>query len=142
MALPPREYSEIIPVCTFDPSHAKDQTLSRYYRSSLESFDADSISDAASSFDGISETTTPDSAFEGTRADFEQCREVVLEEIWANDRCQLDSWQQLYLLACVKLYSETLWKIRPVCGVNEASEANGGKFSRDSKMCETGGRSF
>jgi hypothetical protein len=134
MALHPRSYSEIVSVCTFDPSHATNETLSRYYRSTLESFHADGMSDAASSFDGISKKRTPDSAFEGTRADFERCRDGVLEEIWANDRCQLDSWQQLYLSTSVKLYFKTFWGIIPTGGVCGGSEADN---SESSEMWET-----
>jgi hypothetical protein len=117
----------IAPVCTFELSHAANVMLSEHYIFRHETFDTDSICDSISSGDGVSNTTTPESAFEGTRADFERGRDGVLEEIWANHPCQLDSWQQLYLSTCVKLYFKTLWRMLPTCGENEVSESNSGE---------------
>jgi hypothetical protein len=35
----------------------------------------------------------------------------MLDDIWADRDKQLDAWQQLYALACVKLWFKCMWKI-------------------------------
>jgi hypothetical protein len=138
-----REYNaEITPICTFESSYAANEALSRYHRCSHESDGTVMVNQGTSSAEGGWAAKTSDSVFEGTTADFERCRDEVLEEIWANYRGQLDSRQQLYLLTCVRLYFKTLWKIGPSCGVDEVSEAGCGESSHTSESCETGGRSF
>lgn len=47
----------------------------------------------------------------GTAADYSTCFRSILDEIWANRDDQLDAWQQLYALACVKLWFKCMWKI-------------------------------
>jgi hypothetical protein len=124
--IPPRQRYEIAPVCTFELRHAANEVLLRYHLLRREALDANSVCELTSSAEGYREATPSDRAFAGTEADFERCRDGILKEIWANDRCQVDSWQQLYLLTCVKLYFKTLWKIGPRCGVDEVPEGNSG----------------
>ncbi|GAB7331480.1 hypothetical protein MBLNU13_g02885t1 [Cladosporium sp. NU13] len=47
----------------------------------------------------------------GTAADYSICLRTILDDIWANRDHQLDAWQQLYALACVKLWFKCMWKI-------------------------------
>jgi hypothetical protein len=47
----------------------------------------------------------------GTKADYSACLKAIIDDIWANRDEQLDAWQQLYTLACVKLYLKRMWKI-------------------------------
>ena len=47
----------------------------------------------------------------GTASDYSTCFRSILDEIWANRDDQLDAWQQLYALACVKLWFKCMWKI-------------------------------
>jgi hypothetical protein len=49
--------------------------------------------------------------FVGTQADFYCCLEQVKQEIWANKKGQLDAWQQLCMLSCVKKNFEHFWTI-------------------------------
>jgi hypothetical protein len=46
----------------------------------------------------------------GTAADYSTCLRTILDDIWANRDDQLDAWQQLYALACVKLWFKCMWK--------------------------------
>lgn len=39
----------------------------------------------------------------------ERCLRLILEDIWADQDKQLDAWQQLYLLACVKKWFRYFW---------------------------------
>jgi hypothetical protein len=50
-------------------------------------------------------------AFVGTQDHFEHCLEDVKQEVWANRNCQLDAWQQLCMLACVKKCFKHFWTI-------------------------------
>lgn len=47
----------------------------------------------------------------GTAADYSTCLRTMLDDIWADRDHQLDAWQQLYALACVKLWFKCMWKI-------------------------------
>jgi hypothetical protein len=47
----------------------------------------------------------------GAAADYSTCLRTILDDIWANRDRQLDAWQQLYALACVKLWFKYMWKI-------------------------------
>jgi hypothetical protein len=42
-----------------------------------------------------------------------RCMRLILDEIWADQEKQLDAWQQLYVLACVKTSSKHLWVAKP-----------------------------
>ena len=50
--------------------------------------------------------------FQGTQGDFSDCLEQILSRVRADERGQLDAWQQLYTLACVKTYFKDFWTIR------------------------------
>ena len=54
---------------------------------------------------------SPDMTWFGTEAEFSTCLRSILDDIWANRGNQLDAWQQLYALACVKLWFKCMWKI-------------------------------
>jgi hypothetical protein len=49
--------------------------------------------------------------FLGTQVDFHCCLEEVKQEVWANKKDQLDAWQQLCILACVKRSFKHFWTI-------------------------------
>lgn len=49
--------------------------------------------------------------FLGTDDQFDSCIEEVKTEIWANRKGQLDAWQQLCMLACVKKDFKKFWNI-------------------------------
>jgi hypothetical protein len=49
--------------------------------------------------------------FLGTRVDFRCCLEEVKQKIWVNKKGQLDAWQQLCMLACVKRSFKHFWTI-------------------------------
>jgi hypothetical protein len=44
-------------------------------------------------------------------ADLESCVQAILEELWEDVRHQLDAWQQLYALACVKAHVRWIRRI-------------------------------
>ena len=44
-------------------------------------------------------------------ADLESCVQAILEELWEDVRHQLDAWQQLYALACVKAHVSWLRRV-------------------------------
>jgi hypothetical protein len=50
--------------------------------------------------------------FQGTQEDFSDCLEQILSKVRADEQGQLDAWQQLYTLACVKTYFKHFWTIR------------------------------
>jgi hypothetical protein len=50
--------------------------------------------------------------FQGTQEDFSDCLEQILSKVRADEQGQLDAWQQLYTLACVKTGFKHFWKIR------------------------------
>jgi hypothetical protein len=131
-------------ICMFDLSHASNEMLRNYHLARHGAIDTHRAFDSTSSAEGNREARALHNVFEGTAAGFERCLDGVLEDIWADGRCQLDSWQQLYLLTCVKLYFKTLWRIdsEPPCDVQEVSEADRGESSHTSELCETGDRSF
>jgi hypothetical protein len=39
--------------------------------------------------------------------------QLLLDDIWADQEKQLDAWQQLYSLACVKKSFKHLWIAKP-----------------------------
>ena len=45
-------------------------------------------------------------------ADLESCVQAILEELWEDVRHQLDAWQQLYALACVKAHVRLIRRMR------------------------------
>ena len=47
----------------------------------------------------------------GTEAEYSTCLRSISDDIWANRDNQLDAWQQLYALACVKRWFKCMWKI-------------------------------
>ncbi|KAM0720673.1 hypothetical protein Q7P37_004810 [Cladosporium fusiforme] len=47
---------------------------------------------------------------EGSPAEFNVCLQTVLDDIWTNANHELNAWQQLYALACVKTYFKKLWR--------------------------------
>jgi hypothetical protein len=47
----------------------------------------------------------------GTATAYSACRQALLDDIWRDRDHQLDAWQQLYVLACVKLCFRRMWKI-------------------------------
>jgi hypothetical protein len=49
--------------------------------------------------------------FEGTQDQFLCCLEEVKQEVWANKKGQLDAWQQLCMLVCVKKNFGHFWNI-------------------------------
>jgi hypothetical protein len=49
--------------------------------------------------------------FVGTQERFEYCLDKVKQEVWANRKGQLDAWQQLCMLACVKRSFKHFWTI-------------------------------
>jgi hypothetical protein len=50
--------------------------------------------------------------FQGTQEDFSDCLEQILSKVRADEQGQLDAWQQLYTLACVKTGFKYFWTIR------------------------------
>lgn len=50
--------------------------------------------------------------FQGTQEDFSDCLEQILSKVRADEQGQLDAWQQLYTLACVKTGFKHFWTIR------------------------------
>lgn len=50
--------------------------------------------------------------FSGTPSGYAQCLEAVMQDIWDNAGAQLDAWQQIYLLTCVKKWFKVSWEIR------------------------------
>jgi hypothetical protein len=53
----------------------------------------------------------PEMTWVGTAAEYSSCLQLILDDIWADRDQQLDAWQQLYALACVKLCFKHMWKI-------------------------------
>ncbi|KAM0715348.1 hypothetical protein Q7P37_008846 [Cladosporium fusiforme] len=49
--------------------------------------------------------------FTGTQHQFLYCLELLKGEVWANRHGQLNAWQQLYMLACVKKLFKYFWTI-------------------------------
>jgi hypothetical protein len=47
----------------------------------------------------------------GTAVEFSACLHAILDDIWQNRGQQLDAWQQLYALACVKICFRRMWRI-------------------------------
>lgn len=47
----------------------------------------------------------------GTPAEYSGCLQSILDDIWTDPDQQLDAWQQLYALACVKSFFRRMWKI-------------------------------
>lgn len=45
----------------------------------------------------------------GTAQQYEECLQMIIEEAWDNVNDQLDAWQQLYLLACVRMWFISYW---------------------------------
>jgi hypothetical protein len=50
--------------------------------------------------------------FQGTQQDFSTCLDQILSMIRADEQGQLDAWQQLYTLACLKAYFKDFWTIQ------------------------------
>lgn len=48
--------------------------------------------------------------FIGAPTDFQDCLEMLVKEVWANEGGGLTAWQQLYMLACVKIWFKKYWK--------------------------------
>jgi hypothetical protein len=55
----------------------------------------------------------------GTPADYSSCLRALLDDIWQDRHQQLDAWQQLYALTCVKLCFRRMWKIGSKARVSE-----------------------
>jgi hypothetical protein len=53
-------------------------------------------------------------------ADLESCVQAILEELWEDVRHQLDAWQQLYALACVKAHVRWIQKMDPGSQVSQS----------------------
>lgn len=62
-------------------------------------------------FQRIGAWTVHSVTFVGTQAQFQSCLAEVKEEIWANEKGQLDAWQQLCMLACVKKDFRDFWTV-------------------------------
>lgn len=65
--------------------------------------------------------------FEGTRGDYSKCRDVLLEDIRADTNAQLDAWQQMYLLACVRTQFHSFWHLKVPEGQDEPSDRSKGE---------------
>jgi hypothetical protein len=65
-------------------------------------------------------------------ADHESCVQAVLEELWADVRHQLDAWQQLYALACIKAHARWIRRIE-----DPESQLPQSSVSRDSEIGES-----
>jgi hypothetical protein len=50
--------------------------------------------------------------FQGTQEEFSNCLDQILSVVRADEQGQLDAWQQLYTLACLKMYSKDFWTIQ------------------------------
>lgn len=57
--------------------------------------------------DWYSDRRTP---WSGTPANLSTCLQAISEEIWADVNHELDAWQQLYALACVKVHFRRMWR--------------------------------
>ncbi|KAM0713978.1 hypothetical protein Q7P37_010942 [Cladosporium fusiforme] len=89
--------------------------------------------------------------FTGTAKNYAECLENMVTEIWANCGQQLDAWQQLHLLACVKKWFVEFWTIRERVdeegSSEEDSDEEGSWESEDAEeesceeeqSCESGG---
>jgi hypothetical protein len=66
-------------------------------------------------------------------ADLERFVQAILEELWADVRHQLDAWQQLYALACVKAHVRWLRRIG-----DSDSQLSQDSASRGSEIGESG----
>jgi hypothetical protein len=64
--------------------------------------------------------------------DLESCVQAILEELWADVRHQLDAWQQLYALACVKAHARWIRRIE-----DPKSQLPQSSVSRDSEIGES-----
>lgn len=60
-----------------------------------------------------------DPEFSGTSADLANCQQMIIDEIWENANGQLDAWGQLYLLANVKKWFGSYWKIEETTSSDE-----------------------
>ena len=56
-------------------------------------------------------TESLDMTWFGTEAEYSTGLRSISDDIWANRDNQLDAWQQLYALACVKLWFKCMWRI-------------------------------
>jgi hypothetical protein len=65
--------------------------------------------------------------FAGTLQQHQECLKLIIQEVWQNSNNQLDAWSQLCVLACVKKYFSTYWKI---AASDDGSEAD--KITDDS----------
>ena len=79
--------------------------------------------DPSVSNDVYSFTQRPNMTWLGTPDDYSTCLRTILDDIWADRDHQLDAWQQLYVLACVKLCFKCMWYI--------ADEAEVAKWQAD-----------
>jgi hypothetical protein len=52
------------------------------------------------------------SGFQGTQQDFSTRLDQILSVVRADEQGQLDAWQQLYTLACLKTYFKDFWTIQ------------------------------
>ena len=48
--------------------------------------------------------------FEGRKKAFNKRLQKLLKDVWKNSGGELDAWQQLYLLACIKTYFKDFWR--------------------------------
>lgn len=60
---------------------------------------------------GYASTESLDMTWFGTAAEYSACLRTILNDIWADYERQLDVWQKLYALTCVKPWNKCMWKI-------------------------------
>jgi hypothetical protein len=74
--------------------------------------------------------------------DLESCVQAILEELWVDVRHQLDAWQQLYALACVKAHARWIRRIDdpesqlPQSSVSRDSEIGDANADSDDGLAE------
>jgi hypothetical protein len=73
----------------------------------------------------------------GTALQYEECLQMITQEAWDNVNEQLDAWQQLYLLACVKTSFISYWNSgdsmscnKRLSGLESESESKSGSESK------------
>lgn len=76
---------------------------------------------ACSNFSQSRHNDLEDAELSGTSADLACCQQMIIDEIWENRNEQLDAWGQLYILANVKKWFGSYWKIREPTSSDELS---------------------
>lgn len=99
------EGSLLAPVSVFHPSQATCITLNAFLELISESHDL------PHRFEGIQDKYM-----------YSKCRDVLIQDIQEDTNAQLDAWQQLYLLACVRTRFHSFWRLKIPGGQDGVSD--------------------